>query len=97
MTKVIPIDNEYLDQLNKLERAYLEVTARENILHLLINNNQKQSIYYQEIWNEYIQYLKQYGDVKNQFYINYIKQFAQDNNAINWTVDFDRKELILNV
>ena len=95
MLKTIPVDN--LEWLDKLERAQLEVTARENILYLLISGNEQHSDAYEEIWKEYLQYLKQYGIVKNQFYIECVKKYVYENNANGWVVDFDRKELNLDV
>lgn len=97
MLKIIPINDNCLEQINELQRAEYEVTARENILRLMVNNNQKQSIYYKEIWNEYIEQLKQYVNIKNKFYILYVEDIAKNLKANKWGIDFNRKELILNV
>lgn len=97
MLKIIPINDNYSEQINELQRAEYEVTARENILNLMVNNNQKQSIYYKEIWNEYLEQLKQYINIKNKFYTLCVEDIAKNLKASKWGVDFNRKELILNV
>lgn len=97
MLKIIPINDNCLEQINEVQRAEFEVTARENILRLMMDNNQKQSIYYKAIWNEYIEQLKQYINIKNKFYTLYVEDIAKNLKASKWGIDFDRKELILNV
>lgn len=96
MTKIIPFDHN-LEETNKLERAQLEVIAKESILYLMINNNQKNSIYYKEIWEDYIESLKNLTNIRNQYYNMCVRSYAEENNAIDWFVDFERKELILSV
>jgi hypothetical protein len=96
MEKIIKINELYSNELNILERAYLETTARENILNYMILNNQKDTERYQEFWNEYILYLKAYNDIKNEFVLNCINSIVGHPFRGNWTVDFDKKEVILN-
>jgi hypothetical protein len=63
----------------------------------MLLNDQKDSKRYNEFWNEYILYLKVYNDIKGEFVSNCIEKIYGEHFIGNWTVDFDKKELILHV
>lgn len=93
MQTIIRIDN-YTDELNKLERIHYEVTGRENILDIMINNGKNNTEYYNTIWEEYLSYLKAYTIEKQNFEVNCIKKIF-NNKFSGWRIDFAKKEVII--
>lgn len=63
----------------------------------MINNDDNDKPQYKKIWKEYLEYLKTYNSIKQSFFNNYIyKNLDNNNNKITWTIDFDKKEVIIN-
>lgn len=93
MEKIIDI-SDYSNELNKLERAFYEVQARENILDIIIREGRKNTPYYEDMWEEYLAYLKNYNIIKYNFELNCIKKITQE-QYYHWKVDFTKKVALL--
>lgn len=93
MEKIVKIPEEFNHELSMVERLFLEVSGRENILNFMIQSNLKDSERYQEYWNEYIHYLKAYNDVKSNFADNVLSKLI-DESYSNWQLNFDKKEVV---
>lgn len=95
MIQIISVQN-YEEELRVLERIYLEVSARENILNFMINTNQKDTEKYQSFWEEYLSYLQAYNIIRQEFVANCInKELGRQANG-TWSVDFAKKEVTIN-
>ena len=86
---------EYSNELNILERLHYETIGRENVINFLIRQEQKNTSYFEEIWEEYLVYLKLYQEMKNNFEINCINKILGHNNYTRWNVYFDKKEVVI--
>lgn len=95
MKKIISLEN-YESEINILERAYYEVSARENIIKFMIQNNQNDLPQFKEFWNEYLHYLKAYEIIKNDFKNNCIDTELGYSFTGFWQVDFAKKEVTIN-
>ena len=94
MQKIIDV-KDYPDELNSLERLHYEVQGRENVINFLIRQEQKNTSFFEEIWEEYLVYLKLYQEMKNNFEINCINKILENKNYTKWSVLFDKKEVII--
>ena len=93
MKRSIDISN-FEAEVTKLERAYLEVMGRENILNYLINNGKKNSLEFKEFWSDYIDQLRIYENVKNKFFNTCLIQVLGNYDG-NWIVDFEKREVVI--
>lgn len=81
---------EATNDINKLERLFYEMRARENIFNFLILNNMKNTENYQSIWEEYICYIKAYEELKEEFRIKYIVPNTPENFKGKWELFFNK-------
>lgn len=94
MVKIMDISM-YQNELNILERAYLEVSGRENIINFMVNQGKKDTEEYKEFWLDYLHYLKAYNIIKNNFVNNCINKILEYSFRGTWQVDFEKKEVTL--
>lgn len=87
--------SDFENEITKLERAYLEVMGRENILNYLISNGNKNSAEFKEFWTDYIDYLRVYENAKHEFFNECLIHVFNGYNG-NWTIDFEKKEVVIN-
>lgn len=92
--KIIPIEDE--EFINKLERVHYEVIGRQHIVNYMNLNGMNNDENYQNLWEEYLQYLKVYDILKNQINEKYlnpaIKQKIISQNY-TWEIDFDTSRI----
>ena len=86
---------EATDDINKLERIFYEMKARESIFNFLILNNMQNTENYQFMWEEYLCYLKVYEDLKEEFRIKYIIPNAPKNFKGKWELYFNKRGEII--
>lgn len=95
MTKIINVSF-YQNELDILERAYLEVSGRENIINFMVNQGKKDTNEYKEFWLDYLHYLKAYNFIKTNFVNNCINKILGYELKGTWQVNFETKEVVLN-
>ena len=94
MKKIIDVSS-YETNLRILERAYLEITGRENVVNYMVVSGQANGEHYKSFWEEYIYYLKAYEIIKKDFIDNCINEILGYNFIGEWKIDFEAKEVTL--
>lgn len=91
------LNNQEAEQLIfYLERMTYELLARENIIEFMTIHDWKDTDKYNKIWEEYLQYLKAYDILKEEFRIKYIAPYLQEDNFNQkWKLNFITKEVIV--
>ena len=79
-----------------LERLYYEISGRENIINFLIKQNQKETDYFNNLWEDYLSYLKAYQEMKFYFQINCINKIINRTDNYEWSLSFILKEVYIN-
>jgi hypothetical protein len=96
---ILSIPENFTDNVNKLQKAHYEVMGRQNIINYMISNDMKNQPTYTEIWTEYLDCLAKYDAIKKEFTTICVSKIMSENNITittqTWTIDFDKKELII--
>lgn len=95
MTEIISV-KDFEQDVNTIERLQREVEARCAILAYMVETGAKYTKNYKEYFNEFMNYREALGIVQDTF----IKEKIQPmfNKTIQtWKLDFETKELIVNV
>lgn len=95
MTETISV-KEFTKDVNIIERLQREIEARCTILAYMISTGVKDTISYQEYYEEFLGYQGAYAIAKD----NFIKEKIQpmyDKPIQSWELDFQEKELTINV
>lgn len=95
MKKTIIISIEDRDYIQRLD---IEMSARQNIISFMLSNNMNTDTeQFKNYQREYNEYFLQFDKAKNDIIVNnyIIKEFPNYNN-LNWTLDYNTREIIIN-
>ena len=86
--------SEFKEEIIKLENIFYEIEGRKQILELMIlegcyNENQE----FKNFYDEYLQYLKLYEILKNNFYYNHLSEYKQG----IWSLDFNTRTVVITI
>ena len=83
--------SEFEDDINLLERAHYEVNGRQSILGFMVSNGLEDSDNYKKFWEQYLEYMKTYNFLKDQFQKNQLSNYPNKIRHLNFTT----KEVII--
>ena len=96
---ILTIPNTYKDDVNALRRTHFEVVGRKNILTYMLENGMKGQEVYENMWEEYLEYLSKYNTAKRDFTATCVSKLMEENNipvtTQIWNIDFEKCELII--
>lgn len=95
MTEIISV-KDFEQDVNIIERLQREVEARCAILTYMIETGAKDTKNYQDYYGEFLAYRQAYSIAKD----NFIKEKIQpmyDKLIQNWELNFEAKELVIDV
>lgn len=95
MTEIISV-KDFEQDVNIIERLQREVEARCAILAYMVETGAKDTKNYQDYYEEFLAYRQAYGIAKD----NFIKEKIQpmyDKLIQNWELNFEAKELVIDV
>lgn len=92
MKKIIINVSEFSEEIDFLERISYEIEGRKSVLELMIfEGNYNENDDFKNFWEEYLQYLKFYEELKYKFYINHLSNYTEGTWELNF---FERKVTI---
>ena len=82
--------SDYSEEITILERAFFELKARENIINLMIIEGFKEHPNYKLYWDEYLEYLKVYQLLQQDFYNKHLTEYDS-----KWKINFDTETAVV--
>ena len=86
--------SDFSEEIEILERFHYEVDARAKIINLMVEDgiDEKDNIY-SNYWEKYLEYIKAYDLLKQQFYQNHLSQYDKG----IWQLDFLNKKVTIKI
>ena len=96
MKKIVNLTSVCPEAIKNLEALFYEVTTKEKILSLALNQtdlNKSTSSMFDKFYEEYKEIYKQYTNAQQSFYKEYVIQHEENHST--WEIQFDSGDLIL--
>lgn len=94
MKKIFSLE-EFEQETLVLERIYMELEGRRNIISFMVTQNLTENINYKKYWEEYLEFLYTYKTISDNYVKNCINKILGYELKGKWEVDFTNREVII--
>lgn len=94
---ILSIPEKYTNDVNKIQKMHYEVNGRKNIIVYMLDSDMKNQPVFNEMWEEYLNYLMKYDAAKQEFTSVCVNKLMEEQNVSGqtWNIDFDKNELTI--